>query len=111
MFGFFDRLPYDSELVLCEDDVRWKSFEDIADEIEARQKALKKKFASEDQLVFIRDLYEKGNLTQAEFDTAASLNAPGASILIQKGVRRRGQNRNLGIGVLSDHVGRRALTP
>ena len=38
----FDRLPYDSELVLCEDDVRWKSFEDIADEIEARQKALKK---------------------------------------------------------------------
>ena len=92
----FDRLPYDSELVLCEDDVRWKSFEDIADEIEARQKAFEEKPASEDQLVFIRDLYEKGNLTQAEFDTAASLNAPGASILIQKGVRRRGQKQESG---------------
>ena len=92
----FDRLPYDSELVLCEDDVRWKSFEDIADEIEARQKAFEEKPASEDQLVFIRDLYEKGNLTQAEFDSAASLNAPGASILIQKGVRRRGRKQESG---------------
>lgn len=92
----FDEVPYLSDQVLCEDDVRWKSYEDIADEIEQRQKAFEEKPASEDQLVFIRDLYEKGNLTKAEFDTAEGLNAPGASILIQKGVRRRGLKQESG---------------
>ncbi len=92
----FDSLPYPSELVLCEDDVRWKTYEDIADEIEERQKAFEAKPASEDQLAFIRDLFEKGDLSKKEFDTAATLNAPGASILIQKGVRRRSLRQESG---------------
>ncbi len=92
----FDGLPYPSEQVLCEDDVRWKTYEDIADEIEERQKAFEAKPASEDQLAFIRDLFEKGDLSKKEFDTAETLNAPGASILIQKGVRRRSLRQESG---------------
>lgn len=92
----FEALPYPDELVLCEDDVRWKTYEDIADEIEARQKAFEAKPASEDQLAFINDLFEKGDLSRKEFESAETLNAPGASILIQKGVRRRALRQESG---------------
>ena len=48
------------------------------------RRPLKKSPQAKESARFIRDLYEKGNLTQAEFDTAASLNAPGAASLFKR---------------------------
>ena len=85
---------YPAALRLSMDDVIWKSYQQVADEIDARQREYEHRPASEDQLAFIQNLRDDGYIKDDEFASVPLLNAPGASILIQKAIKRRDDARS-----------------
>ena len=80
---------YPADLVLSDDDVRWKSYEDLALERKARHEDFDSRPASEDQLSFIQSLSDQGLISMEELDDALSFTAHQASDVIRQALSKR----------------------
>lgn len=86
----FDWLDYPSDLALTPDDVKWKSYQELHDEIAARELERKSRPASEDQLIFMQDLADRGALSSRELEQGLSASLDEANDLIAAALRRKG---------------------
>ena len=86
----FDWLDYPTALALTPDDVKWKSYQELHDEIIAREMERKSTPATEDQLVFLQNLADRGALSEKELEQALAASLDEANDLISKALRRKG---------------------